>query len=340
MIKTNKKGQTIDLRASYLDLFPVICSLSTIKEEKIMAITAEMVKELRERTSAGMMDCKKALTEADGDMEKAIEILREKGLAKVAKKAGRVASEGLVNLEISEGGKKAVVIEVNSETDFVAKNEEFIDFVKALTHIAANPAIQTMDDLLNADFSGEGTVQTVLNGKIAKIGENMNIRRFTRFDEEAKKVNVGYIHGGGKIGVIIQFDTDASYDEIAVMGKDVAMQVAAMNPKYISEKDVDQDYLDNEKRILTQQAINEGKDASIVEKMVVGRLKKELKQVCLLDQAFVKDGELTVKQYIDQISKEIGKPISIMKMVRFEVGEGIEKIEENFADEVAKQMKN
>lgn len=304
-----------------------------------MAITAEMVKELRERTSAGMMDCKKALTEADGDMEKAIEILREKGLAKAAKKAGRIAAEGLVNLEISEDGKKAVVVEVNSETDFVAKNEEFVDFVKKLTHIAMDSGIKTMDDFLNAEYPSEGKVQDALNAKIAKIGENMNIRRFKRFDD-ASKVSVGYIHGGGKIGVIVQFETDASYDEIAVMGKDVAMQVAAMNPKYISEKHVDQEYIENEKKILTQQALNEGKDAKIVEKMVLGRLQKELKQVCLLEQAFVKDGEITVKQYIEKCSKEIGKPVAVADMIRFEVGEGIEKAEENFADEVAKQMNN
>ncbi|NLK71552.1 MAG: elongation factor Ts [Clostridiales bacterium] len=304
-----------------------------------MAVTAEMVKELRERTGAGMMDCKKALMDTDGDMEKAIELLREKGLAKAAKKAGRIAAEGLINLKVSEDGKKAVIIEVNSETDFVAKNMEFQDFVNKLTDIVLDSGVKTMEELLNYNYSEEGTVSTVLNNKIAKIGENLNIRRF-EIIEDPNAVNVGYIHGGGRIGVLVSFATDASYNEIVDLGKDVAMQVAAMSPKYISEADVDDEYIENEKKILTQQALNEGKDASIVEKMVIGRLKKELKQVCLLDQAFVKDSEITVKQYIDNKAKSLGKSIAAIRMIRFEIGEGIDKKEENFAEEVAKQMNN
>lgn len=304
-----------------------------------MAVTAGMVKELRERTGAGMMDCKKALTDTDGDMDKAIEILREKGLAKAAKKAGRIAAEGLINLAVTEDGSKASIVEVNSETDFVAKNEEFIAFVNQVTEIVLNTELASVEDLLNTEYSSEGTVSEVLNNKIAKIGENMSVRRFEKYNDPGT-LNVGYIHGGGRIGVLIQLATDASYNDVTVLGKDLAMQIAAMNPKYISEEDIDEEYIENEKRILTQQALNEGKPAEIVEKMVVGRLKKDLKQVCLLEQIFVKDGELTVQKYIDKVAKEIGKDIKVNKMVRYEIGEGLEKKEENFAEEVAKQINN
>ena len=302
-----------------------------------MAVTAAMVKEIRERTGAGMMDCKKALTETDGDMDQAIEILREKGLAKAAKKSGRVASEGLVNLAVTEDGKKAVLLEVNSETDFVAKNDEFKGFVSDLTSKLLNSDIATLEELLASDMDGM-PVQEALNTKIARIGENINIRRFEKFAGDA--VTVGYIHGGGRIGVLAQFDTAATYNEIETMGKDIAMQVAAMSPKYIAEEDVDAEYVENEKKILTLQALNEGKAEAIVEKMVLGRLKKELKQVCLLEQAFVKDGDIDVKTYIKNCGKEIGKDITMKAMIRYEIGEGIEKIEENFADEVAKQINN
>ncbi|MCG8483089.1 MAG: translation elongation factor Ts [Clostridia bacterium] len=303
-----------------------------------MAVTAAMVKEIRERTGAGMMDCKKALTETDGDMDKAIEILREKGLAKAAKKSGRIAAEGLINLKTSDNGDKAIVVEVNSETDFVAKNEEFKAFVNDVAELLLNSDIATVEELLSADLNGI-TVQEMLNNKISKIGENMNIRRFERFNTPST-VNVGYIHGGGRIGVIVELATEAAYNEVEALGKDIAMQIAAMNPKYISEADVDQAYIENEKKILTQQALNEGKPEAIVEKMVVGRLKKELKQVCLLDQAFVKDGDINVGQYVKNCGKDLGKDIKVNRMVRFEIGEGIEKKEENFADEVAKQINN
>ncbi|KDR95193.1 elongation factor Ts [Peptoclostridium litorale DSM 5388] len=303
-----------------------------------MAITASMVKEIREKTGAGMMDCKKALTEVDGDMEKAVDLLREKGLAKAAKKSGRVAAEGLVEISISEDGSKAAVVEVNSETDFVAKNDEFKGFVKDIADIVLNSNVSTVEELLAEKYLGqEETVQEVLNAKIATIGENMNIRRFERFEEEGCKA-VGYIHGAGKIGVLVKLETEASADEVMDMGRDVAMQIAAMNPKYISSDDVDPEYVEHEKQILMQQALNEGKPAAIVEKMVVGRLQKQLKEVCLLDQAFVKDGDLTVAKYIDAEAKKIGKAIKVTDKVRFSVGEGIEKKEENFAEEVAKQI--
>jgi elongation factor Ts len=304
-----------------------------------MEVTAGMVKELRERTGAGMMDCKKVLVETSGDMEKAIELLREKGLAKAAKKAGRVASQGLVRLAFSADGKKAAAIEVNSETDFVAKNEEFIEFVEVLAEKALEADSDEMEAFMALPYKEEGTVQDALNNKIAKIGENMNVRRFAKFQTPGV-VYVGYTHGNGKIGVVVGFETEAALDEIGVMGRDVAMQVASMNPKFIDESSIDPEYIESEKNILVHQALNEGKPADIVEKMVAGRLKKELKETCLIEQKFVKDGELSVCQYIDNSAKAIGKTVKVVEMVRYEVGEGIEKVEENFAEEVAKQMNN
>lgn len=304
-----------------------------------MEVTASMVKELRERTGAGMMDCKSVLVETSGDIEKAIELLREKGLAKAAKKAGRVASEGLVKLAFSADGKKAAVIEVNSETDFVAKNEEFIEFVKILADKALEATSDDMETFMALPYKEEGTVQDALNNKIAKIGENMNVRRFTKYATPGV-VYAGYLHSNGKIGVVIGFETEASYDEISILGKDVAMQVASMNPQFIDETSIDPEYIESEKKILVQQALNEGKPADIVEKMVTGRLKKELKETCLIEQKFVKNGEVSVCQYINDSAKAIGKPIKVVEMIRYEVGEGIEKKEENFAEEVAKQMNN
>lgn len=304
-----------------------------------MEVTASLVKELRERTGAGMMDCKKVLVETSGDIDKAIESLREKGLAKAAKKAGRVASQGLVKLAISEDGKKSAIIEVNSETDFVAKNEEFIEFVEVLAEKALETASDDMEAFMALPYKDEGTVQDALTNKIAKIGENMNVRRFAKGSAPGV-IYVGYSHGNGKIGVVVGFETDATAEEISVMGKDVAMQVASMNPKFIDETSIDPEYIESEKKILVQQALNEGKPADIVEKMVTGRLKKELKETCLVEQKFVKDGELSVKQYIDNTAAAIGKSARVVEMIRYEVGEGIEKKEENFAEEVAKQMNN
>ncbi|MGB4437903.1 MAG: translation elongation factor Ts [Sedimentibacter sp.] len=301
-----------------------------------MEITATMVKELRDKTNAGMMDCKKALKETDGDMEKAIDFLREKGLSQAAKKSDRIAAEGLTTAMISEDGKTGVVVEVNSETDFVAKNVEFQGFVAdvAKTVVEKNPA--DLEALKVAELNGK-TVQEVLTDKIAKIGENMSIRRFA-----TEKVNngavVAYVHGGGKISVIVALESEGNKEELEVLGKDLAMQVAAMNPKYLSTDDVDADFIAHEKEVLIAQAINEGKPQNIVEKMVEGRLQKELKEVCLLEQAFVKDGDLTVKKVIANTAAKIGKNIKLVGMKRFEVGEGIEKKSENFADEVAKQM--
>ena len=303
-------------------------------------ITAAMVKELREMTGAGMMDCKNVLVEADGDMDKAVELLREKGLAKAAKKAGRVAAEGLVKLAFSDDAKKAAVIEVNSETDFVAKNEEFVEFVDTLAKMAIDAdADGDMDKFMALAYEGEGTVKDALNSKIAKIGENMNIRRYANFAAPGC-VYVGYIHGGGKIGVIVGLETEATACEVETVGKDVAMQVASMSPKYVDETEVDPDWLASEEKIAREQLLNEGKKPEMLDRIIPGKLKAIKKEVCLVDQKFVKNGDLTVKQYVDEVAKEIGKDIRVASMVRFEVGEGIEKKEENFAEEVAKQMGN
>lgn len=304
-----------------------------------MEVTASLVKELRERTGAGMMDCKKALVETSGDMEKAIELLREKGLAKAAKKAGRVASQGLVKLAFSADGKKAAAIEVNSETDFVAKNEEFIEFVEVLAQKALDAGSDDMEAFMALSYKDEGTVQDALNNKIAKIGENMNVRRFAKC-ETPGVVYVGYTHGNGKIGVIVGFETDATAEEIGVMGRDVAMQVASMNPKFVDETAVDPAWLEEEKKIAEQLLLNEGKKPEMLSKIIPGKVKAILKEVCLVDQKFVKDGELTVKQYIDNTAGALGKSAKVVEMIRYEVGEGIEKKEENFAEEVAKQMNN
>ena len=301
-----------------------------------MAVTAALVKELRERTGAGMMDCKKALVETDGDIEKAIDYLREKGIMKAQKKAVRIAAEGLVRVAFGEGNKTASIVEVNSETDFVAKNEEFIEFVEDLAKEVLAKGNMPMEQFMAEPF-GEGTVQETLTAKVAKIGENLSIRRFAKVEEDGV-VYVGYTHGGGRIGVIVGIKTDAAADEIAAVGKDVAMQVASMNPKFVNEDGVDPEYLENEKKILTEQVLNEGKKPEMVERIVAGKIKKELKEVCLLDQPFVKDGDVSVQQYVANAAKEIGKDMEVVSMIRYEVGEGIEKKEDDFAAEVAAQV--
>ncbi len=317
------------------------------EKEKKMEITASMVKELRERTQAGMMDVKKALQEADGDMDRAADILREKGLSKAAKKADRIAAEGLVRITISDDAKSGAIVEVNSETDFVAKNEEFINFVKDITETVLINSPADVDALKALPFANTSEdIGTKLNALIAKIGENMNIRRVAT--EKSDGAIIGYTHGTGKIAVLVNFDTDASPSEVDELGKDVAMQIAAMNPMYISRDDVDREYITHEREIITAQALNENealpegkrKPEEIVLKMVEGRFNKQLKEVCLLDQVFVKNGDFTVEQVIFNRAKELGKSIKIASIKRFEVGEGIQKKEENFAEEVAKQLGN
>lgn len=302
-----------------------------------MAVTAQMVKELREATGAGMMDCKKALTEADGNMERAVDILREKGLSKAAKKADRVAAEGLVTIKTNADNTVAAILEVNSETDFVAKNQDFKDFVADVAEMVLEGDVADVEALLASNHKEGKPLKDVLNDRVATIGEKLDVRRFERIATNGKVA--GYIHGGGKIGVVVELATDSNDERVLTLGKDIAMQVAAMNPKYISRDDVDPEYIAHETEVLTQQALNEGKPANIVEKMVVGRLNKELKEVCLVDQVFVKDSELTISKLIAKVAKEVASDISVANMVRYEVGEGIEKREENFAEEVAKQMK-
>lgn len=302
-----------------------------------MAFSAQDVKNLREKTGCGMMDCKKALTESNGDMDKAIEFLREKGLAAAAKKADRIAADGLVVSKIDADKKIGVVLEVNAETDFVAKNEKFVKFVDdvAATIVAENPA--SVEELLTKPCADTGmTVEEDLREKIQTIGENMKIRRFERLEGDL----VSYVHGGGKIGVMVQFDTDVAGKEgFEEYGRNVAMQIAAIAPEYLDESCVPAERIEKEKEILTAQAINEGKPAAIAEKMVVGRLKKFFKDICLMDQIYVKDNEKTIAQYTEDTAKKLGGSIKVTRFVRFEKGEGIEKKEDNFAEEIANMVK-
>lgn len=298
--------------------------------------TAKDVKELRDRTGVGMMDCKKALVSADGDMDKAIELLREKGLAVAAKKAGRIAAEGMVTAIVDREKKVGVLLEVNAETDFVAKNEKFQNFVAgvARTILEQNPA--DVDTLMNMNYDGtDATVDATLKDLILVIGENMKIRRFARLEGDC----VSYVHGGGKIGVLVQFDTDlADTDGFVECGKDVAMQIAAADAQYLNKEDVPEDVVAKEKEILTAQAMNEGKPQNIAEKMVMGRINKFYKEVCLSEQPFIKDDKMSVGKYVEDCAKKLGGSIKMVSFVRFEKGEGLEKREDNFADEVASMI--
>ncbi|MCI8940150.1 MAG: elongation factor Ts [Lachnospiraceae bacterium] len=306
-----------------------------------MAITASMVKELRELTGAGMMDCKKALNETNGNMEEAIEFLRKNGEAKAVKKAGRIAAEGIVMAEVRDD-KTAAIVEVNSETDFVAKNAEFQEFVKAVVNQAIATESKDMEAFMAEAWNEDAskTVKDALTEKIAVIGENLNIRRFEKVESDG--CIVAYIHGGGRIGVLVEAATDVVNDEVKTCLKNVAMQVAAMSPKYVSRDEVSQDFMDKEKEILLAQAKNDPKNANkpenIIEKMIVGRLNKEMKEICLLDQVYVQDGDLTVAKYVEKVAKETGAALSVKRFIRFETGEGLEKKNEDFAAEVAAQM--
>ena len=308
-----------------------------------MAITAGMVKELREMTGAGMMDCKKALTATEGDMDKAVEFLREKGLATAQKKASRVAAEGLCKTLVSEDEKSAVVVEVNSETDFVAKNEKFQEYVAQVAEAAMETSAATTEEFLAQPwkFDTTKTVQEALAGQVAVIGENLQIRRFAKVSEENGFI-ASYTHMGGKIGVLVDVETDVINDAVKEMAKNVAMQAAALKPLYTNRSEVSQEYIDHEKEILTVAAKNEKPDANdkIINGMVMGRINKELKEICLLDQVYVKaeDGKQSVAKYVEEVAKANSAKITIKSFVRFETGEGIEKKEENFAEEVAKQM--
>lgn len=299
-------------------------------------ITAKSVKELRDKTGAGMMDCKKALTETNGDVEKAIEVLREKGLAAAAKKAGRTAAEGIVKTFVSEDGKNASIVEVNCETDFVAANEEFVSFAEKVAELAANSSATTVEELLNEKL-GDATVQETLTALVAKLGENMTVRRFEKLSVENGAIE-SYIHGGGRIGVLVEVSTEGDSNVAKEVAKEVCMQVAAANPLFLNRESVDQEAIEKEKEIYRVQALNEGKPENIVEKMVMGRIQKYFKEVCLVDQVWVKDGDKTITKLLEEKSKEAGSPISITRFVRYERGEGIEVEKVDFAAEVAAQM--
>lgn len=309
-----------------------------------MAITAAMVKELREMTGAGMMDCKKALNETNGDMDEAVEYLRKNGQAKAEKKAGRIAAEGLCTVAM-DGDRTASVVEVNSETDFVAKNETFREFVDAVARQALGSGAGDMDAFMAEKWildTGK-TVQEALTEKIAVIGENLKIRRFEKVAAESGCV-VSYIHGGGRIAVIVDAETSVVNDEVKTAMTNIAMQIAALNPKYVSRDEVSADYIEHEKEILRAQIMNDPKESQKPEKvingMIEGRVSKELKEICLVDQVYVKaeDGKQTVGQYLAQVSKNVGAAVAVKRFVRFETGEGLEKKQEDFAAEVAAQM--
>ena len=308
------------------------------------AVTASMVKELREQTGAGMMDCKKALAETDGDMVKALEYLREKGQATAEKKAGRIAAEGLV-MTLVEGDKNASIVEVNSETDFVAKNADFQAYVEQVAKQALNTSATDIEGFLAEPWAEDSskTVEEALVAEIAVIGENLKIRRFERVTEDNGFI-ASYIHMGGKIGVLIDVETDVINDEIREMAKNVAMQAAALKPVYTTRDEVSQDFIDKETEILTAAAKNEKPDADdkIINGMVQGRINKELKDICLVDQIYIKaeDGKQSVQKYIDEVAKANSANVKIKKFVRFETGEGLEKKNEDFAAEVAAQMGN
>lgn len=307
-----------------------------------MAISAQDVKKLREQTGCGMMECKKALTDADGDFEQAIVLLREKGLAKAEKKAGRIAAEGAVVTYTDEAKKVSVMIEVNAETDFAAKNEKFVEFAKTCAKTVADQDIKDVEALMEATPAGaDRTIDGMLKDLILVISENMRVRRFVKYEGPV----VSYIHGGGRIGVMVKFDvTDevAANPEFKEAAKDVAMQIAALNVPFLSEDTVPADRIAQEKEIITVQIKNDPKSANkpdaIIEKMATGRLNKFFKENCLLDQEFVKDSSMSVSKYLDTVAKKIGGDIKIVDFVRFEKGEGLEKKEDNFADEVASMM--
>ncbi|MGM9607520.1 MAG: translation elongation factor Ts [Oscillospiraceae bacterium] len=303
-----------------------------------MAITAKDVQALREMTGVGMMDCKKALTEAEGNMDKAVEILREKGLAASQKKAGRIAAEGMAYAAVIDG--VGVVVEVNAETDFVAKNEKFVDFVKGVAATVAANKPADLDALMACKFVGtDRTVTEQQQEMVLVIGENIKVRRFALFTEG---VSVPYIHAGGKIGVLVNLETNLTAEQVNEAGKDLAMQIAALNPRFLDKSQVTQDVLDEEKKIMLVQMSNDPKMANkpdqVKEKIVDGKLNKFYSENCLLQQDFVKDGDVTVEKYLANVAKSLGGTITLKDAVRFEKGEGIEKKQENFAEEIAKQL--
>ncbi len=307
-----------------------------------MAFTSKDVMALREKTGVGMMDCKKALQESDGDMDKAIDYLREKGLAKQAKKASRVAAEGMAYAVVNNDKKVGVVVEVNSETDFAAKSDKFIEFVSQVADVIIDQNPADVDALMAADAGNGQTLADVLRDKVMVIGENLSVRRFVRYEGDC----VAYVHGGGRIGVLVKFDADATASGSAALiecGKDVAMQIAALNAPYLDEASVPADVVAHEKEVQLALMKNDPKNANkpenILEKMITGKMRKYFEEVCLVNQAFVKDGNLTVGQYVEQQAKAAGGAMTLASFVRYEKGEGLQKREDDFANEVASMMK-
>lgn len=309
-----------------------------------MAVTAAMIKELRERTGVGMSACKNALVETDGNIEEAIEVLRKQGLANAAKKAGRIAAEGLSYAYIADDNSVGVVVEVNSETDFVAKNEVFRTFVDNVAKQAAKSDAKDVEGLFDEKWIADEskTVKEELTEKISVIGENLNIRRFEKIVNTGDSFLVSYIHAGGKIAVLVELGTTSKDAALVTAGKNVAMQIASMSPKFVAVEDVPEDYIAHEKEVLLEQAKNDPKNANkpdnILEKMLTGRLNKEMKEVCLLEQEYVLGDKTSVGQYMKEVSKEVGADVTVKSFIRFETGEGLEKKNENFAEEVAKAM--
>ena len=306
-----------------------------------MAFTSKDVMALREKTGVGMMDCKKALQESDGDMDKAIDYLREKGLAKQAKKASRVAAEGMAYATVDYDKKVGVVVEVNSETDFAAKSDKFIEFVKEIADVIINENPADVDALLACNVNGQ-TVADLLRDKVMVIGENLSIRRFVRYEGDC----VAYVHGGGRIGVLVKFEADAAAsgsEALIECGKDIAMQIAALNAAYLNEASVPADVVEHEKEVQLALIKNDPKNANkpeaVLEKMIIGKMRKYFEENCLVNQAFVKDGNLTVAQYVEQQAKAAGGAMDLVSFVRFEKGEGIQKREDDFASEVASMVK-
>ena len=312
----------------------------TLERGTCMVVTALMVKELRTLSGAGMSACKDALTEAEGDLERAGEILREKGLAAAAKKAGRVAAEGLVHAFVSEDRKSGVVVEVNSETDFVAKNQDFIGYVHQVAKLALKSKAEDIDSFMEKEWPTGGTVKEALSQKIATIGENIGIRRFIHYTVEGDGAIIQYVHGGGRVAVLLELGSAVVNEELIEAGRNLCMQIAAMSPLFVARENVPNDFIAKEREVLMQQAINEGRPANIAEKVVEGRLKKSLVSMCLLEQEYVKDGDMSCLQYIESVGKSIDSKLSVKRFVRYETGEGIEKKAENFAEEVSKAMKS
>lgn len=301
--------------------------------------TNKDIMKLREQTGVGMMDCKKALIATDGDFEEAIKYLREKGMASAAKKASRVAAEGLVNCLVADDNKTAVVLEVNCETDFVARSEQFVALVDKLSkHILTSDA-KTVEELLAEQFEDGKTGNDLVAEAVASIGEKISVRRFTKFALDVDGLIASYIHMGGKIGVLVEIKSAGDKAALQELAKNLAMQVAAAKPEFLNKEDVDPAKLENEKEILTAQSRNEGKPEAVIEKMVLGRINKYYKEVCLIEQEYVRDNSMTIKQVVAECEKAVGCPVTVSAFVRYEMGEGIEKRVDNFVDEIAEQLK-